>query len=675
MVSDHIPAVLDNAETPNETVSSKEMESSKSNDRNKFNRTVPKLMRSSTISIEGAFGKYHEDLHDHKRKMDEVESEFRNQKKIKDSSIIDQYISDGDVSMNESIVFKPVNDNLKPSVSANNTHPPISSKLKNPTANLPTQKELKLVDASISSTVEKSSSDISPRIDTAMKVDAQDVSIVKGKSSNSCLEEEGFSLAQIRKDLAAKRTMAKLAKPEPTKLTFVDGQQKVTELKPIQDSLSVRTQLPSIDPSTMERQNKTTKAVTQGTGANSKRIVTVAAEKDDSQTNALSDRDSMIIDDNMSRPLFNSLSPIAPKQFTSIDTNLSDDDMILDADMSIDFPSANNISKESRIAGITRTQESKLAGDSQSLGTPKVITTSQSSLLTLNSHPKFPQPVRKLELPVKTTMNIYKGTASSFLPPKEPVLVEPKSGISSFVTQQAKTVVKPKPPPVKALQQAALAAKREAEEKQKKLQQKEERMKLLQKKEEKKGILKKTVELAKPEVSTKMAAEKSKLDEPLKKKIGPPLLTTKPVANGIPTLKEKPKLPVYLDKTKQLISKLNPALPPKALEKEANPTIVDPEGDLPDIPSSEEESESDMDTPRKQKIPKWAQTPYLKDHLSRQETVNPDNIFDEISTPNIKDMMDSRIKMRESMFMSANERMDDLTAEEMREYRINMGFE
>ncbi|KAJ3311778.1 hypothetical protein HDV04_003790 [Boothiomyces sp. JEL0838] len=654
--------------------SQKEPELTKANDRTKFNRTVPKLMRSSTISIDAGLGKYNEDLHDQKRKLDEIDND-RNQKRFKDISIVDQPASDVEMSFNESVILKDsreldISNILKSSTDL--------SQILKPKASVAPNQPTKLSSTSDRAATEIGSHSHMNSKNTSIEIiesngsgnqTKEDSKIPKSspiKETKPKLDQDGLSLAQIRKDLAAKRNLAKLNKPMEQINPVQNTEQLPLTLPLAAAKASIQTQNVQppaerpIKPQENTRNEQEEPILKADPPIPVEKPITDFAEKTDDSTKSIN-RDSMIIDDNISRPIFNSLSPIAPKNHTSIDTNISDDDMILDADMSIDFSSANNISKETRLSFYEQTLEK-----------PHTKDTSKS-----DPTPKVAPPIRKLELPIKMGGNIYKGNASTFLPTKEPTLVEAKSGISTFITQQPKTIAKPKPPPVKALQQAALAAKREAEEKLKKQQQKEQRLKLLQKKEEeKKPIIRRPLELPKAEdLHIKKPMEKSKLDEPLKKKIGPPLLTSKPLVSSIAVPKEKPKLPLYWDKSKQPTSKLKPALPPKPQEKEVNPTIVDPKGELPDIPSSEEDSDEDLETPKKQKVPKWAQTPYLKAHLSRQENINPDNIFDEIPTPNIKDMMDPKVKMRESMFMSSNEKMEDLTAEEMREYRINMGFE
>ncbi|KAJ3088141.1 hypothetical protein HK102_009467 [Quaeritorhiza haematococci] len=119
-------------------------------------------------------------------------------------------------------------------------------------------------------------------------------------------------------------------------------------------------------------------------------------------------------------------------------------------------------------------------------------------------------------------------------------------------------------------------------------------------------------------------------------------------------------------------------------------TIVNENGDLPDIPTdeeydeedhSDEESDDHDESPRgkgksKPNVPTWAETPNLMRTLEAQTVQDPDEIFGTVQTCHLEEIFKgSRKNKFRARTSSANwTGMDRLTEEEEREYKQKMGF-
>ncbi|TPX41113.1 hypothetical protein SeMB42_g05722 [Synchytrium endobioticum] len=114
-------------------------------------------------------------------------------------------------------------------------------------------------------------------------------------------------------------------------------------------------------------------------------------------------------------------------------------------------------------------------------------------------------------------------------------------------------------------------------------------------------------------------------------------------------------------------------------------TIVDDKGDLPDIPSDDEESE-DQDfeedvrnstSNAKGPVPSWAETPNLLDALKDQQVRDPDKIFGSVRPIQLEEVFrgvkDTR-KFRPRTSSANWVGVDELTAQEELSYKHKMGF-
>ncbi|TFY62969.1 hypothetical protein EVJ58_g3521 [Rhodofomes roseus] len=140
-------------------------------------------------------------------------------------------------------------------------------------------------------------------------------------------------------------------------------------------------------------------------------------------------------------------------------------------------------------------------------------------------------------------------------------------------------------------------------------------------------------------------------------KIGPP-----PKSAMKQTDLSDPKATTMADRAKAQIQAQQP--PPMASEAI----------ELPDI-NSEYSDSDDEDRPRTFDPPDWAQSPELITALQQQAAVNPDEVFGRIPPLRMEDMFRTRQSRFRARTSSANwSGPDGLTAEEEREYARRMGF-
>ncbi|TPX37015.1 hypothetical protein SmJEL517_g01064 [Synchytrium microbalum] len=117
----------------------------------------------------------------------------------------------------------------------------------------------------------------------------------------------------------------------------------------------------------------------------------------------------------------------------------------------------------------------------------------------------------------------------------------------------------------------------------------------------------------------------------------------------------------------------------KSKKRSGPTTIVDEQGDLPEIPSDEEDEDDDSEDDERVKParPTWAETPNLMDSLKDQQARDPDQIFGSVKPISLEEVFKGVKKVPKFRPRSSSANWlgaDELTAQEEDSYKVKMGF-
>jgi hypothetical protein len=121
----------------------------------------------------------------------------------------------------------------------------------------------------------------------------------------------------------------------------------------------------------------------------------------------------------------------------------------------------------------------------------------------------------------------------------------------------------------------------------------------------------------------------------------------------------------------------------KATEKPTRPAVVPKPSrekseniELPDIASEYSDSDDEERNMKKKALPSWAQSPDVRNALTRLNTVNPDAIFGGVRELHMEEIFPGRVSKFRARTSSANwTGTDRLTAEEEEAYAARMRYE
>jgi hypothetical protein len=91
----------------------------------------------------------------------------------------------------------------------------------------------------------------------------------------------------------------------------------------------------------------------------------------------------------------------------------------------------------------------------------------------------------------------------------------------------------------------------------------------------------------------------------------------------------------------KLNSVLQPILKPKTkiILKTHLTSIVDGNGDILGIDDTDSDSSDDSPNLKKPPVPKWAESPNLRQQIEQQQNVDPDSIFSDLISPDLKGIL------------------------------------